>query len=246
MLADLYSAFPEIAREHQIVRDGARKVVEYEVVEGGDAVLDRVDELLASCTRQFDILTNLKGPQYISQLHIRRDRLSEQNRRLAALGVRQRSLISPELRDAPGMEAALRSDQASGEEFRVASGKLPPHTVIIDTRIALVSINPDHTALGAIVIAAAGVVQTLQAFFDLAWQDATPLLLSGQRAVDRRRAEILRLLAQGAKDETIARTLGVGVRTVRREVSDIQAELGAASRFHAGVLAMKRGLIPDG
>jgi DNA-binding NarL/FixJ family response regulator len=50
-------------------------------------------------------------------------------------------------------------------------------------------------------------------------------------------------LAGGAKDEQIARALGMSVRTVRRRVADLMDELGADSRFQAGVEAVRRGWI---
>lgn len=52
---------------------------------------------------------------------------------------------------------------------------------------------------------------------------------------------VLRLLASGAKDEAIARNLGVSVRTVTRIVAELTSELGATSRFQAGVLAARLG-----
>ena len=52
---------------------------------------------------------------------------------------------------------------------------------------------------------------------------------------------LLRQLAAGAKDEQIARTLGVSLRTVRRRIADLMTELGADSRFQAGVEAARRG-----
>ena len=45
------------------------------------------------------------------------------------------------------------------------------------------------------------------------------------------------------KDEQIARALGMSVRTVRRRVADLMDELGADSRFQAGVEAVRRGWI---
>ncbi|WP_344835625.1 hypothetical protein [Nonomuraea dietziae] len=42
-------------------------------------------------------------------------------------------------------------------------------------------------------------------------------------------------------DDSIARHLGVSVRTVRARFADAMAELGAQSRFHAGVEAARRG-----
>ena len=45
----------------------------------------------------------------------------------------------------------------------------------------------------------------------------------------------------GAKDEQIARTLGLSLRTVRRRVADLMIELGVDTRFQAGVEAARRG-----
>jgi DNA-binding NarL/FixJ family response regulator len=53
--------------------------------------------------------------------------------------------------------------------------------------------------------------------------------------------QVLRLAAQGMCDESIARQLGVSVRTVRARFADAMAELGTQSRFHAGVEATRRG-----
>ena len=60
-------------------------------------------------------------------------------------------------------------------------------------------------------------------------------------ASDRRL--LLGQLAGGAKDEQIARALGLSVRTVRRRVAELLDELGADSRFQAGVEAVRRGWI---
>jgi DNA-binding Lrp family transcriptional regulator len=54
---------------------------------------------------------------------------------------------------------------------------------------------------------------------------------------------LLDQLARGAKDEQIARSLGLSLRTVRRRVAAIMDELGADSRFQAGVEAVRRGWI---
>ena len=54
---------------------------------------------------------------------------------------------------------------------------------------------------------------------------------------------MLELLGSGCKDETAARTLGLGVRTYRRRVAELMNALGADSRFQAGVRARELGLI---
>ena len=52
---------------------------------------------------------------------------------------------------------------------------------------------------------------------------------------------LLSQLAGGAKDEQIARAMGLSVRTVRRRVADLLDELGVSSRFQAGAEAVRRG-----
>jgi DNA-binding NarL/FixJ family response regulator len=53
------------------------------------------------------------------------------------------------------------------------------------------------------------------------------------------RPVLVRLLAQGHTDASIARRLQVSERTVRRRVAELLLELGASSRFQAGVLLAK-------
>ncbi|MFH9723832.1 LuxR C-terminal-related transcriptional regulator [Streptomyces sp. NPDC017254] len=57
------------------------------------------------------------------------------------------------------------------------------------------------------------------------------------------KATLLELLASGAKDEVIARRVGMSERTLRRHVATIMQDLSATSRFQAGVLAARTGLV---
>ena len=47
----------------------------------------------------------------------------------------------------------------------------------------------------------------------------------------------------GAKDEAIARELGIGVRTLRRRMSHLMGLLDAETRFQAGMQAVRRGWV---
>ncbi|WP_439654225.1 LuxR C-terminal-related transcriptional regulator [Streptacidiphilus anmyonensis] len=51
---------------------------------------------------------------------------------------------------------------------------------------------------------------------------------------------MLRLLAQGLTDATVAKRLNVSLRTERRMVADLMRRLGASGRFEAGVKAARR------
>ncbi|MDQ1041765.1 hypothetical protein QFZ75_008267, partial [Streptomyces sp. V3I8] len=54
---------------------------------------------------------------------------------------------------------------------------------------------------------------------------------------------IIRLMAQGHKDEVIARRLGMSLRTCRRRIAEIMTQLNATSRFQTGVNATRTGLL---
>ncbi|MFI9589610.1 LuxR C-terminal-related transcriptional regulator [Nonomuraea sp. NPDC052265] len=96
---------------------------------------------------------------------------------------------------------------------------------------------PDH-AYNFYLVRTPIVVGMLRSLFQELWGRAVPLPW-GHRGDGM--VQVLRLAAQGVCDDSIARQLGVSVRTVRARFADAMAELGAQSRFHAGVEAARRG-----
>ncbi|MGW3151455.1 hypothetical protein ACWDG1_43960 [Streptomyces sp. NPDC001177] len=50
-------------------------------------------------------------------------------------------------------------------------------------------------------------------------------------------------LTSGHTDEAAAQSPGLSVRTYRRHVAELMQELGAVSRFQAGVQAVELGLL---
>lgn len=58
---------------------------------------------------------------------------------------------------------------------------------------------------------------------------------------DRALLHPLHPLHAGLTDETIARQLGLGERTLRRRITGLTTRLGATSRFQAGAQAARRG-----
>jgi DNA-binding NarL/FixJ family response regulator len=84
------------------------------------------------------------------------------------------------------------------------------------------------------------VVAALTLLFELYWEKAVPVSeLSGPHTTER--VFLLRQLRAGTKDEQIARTMGLSLRTVRRRISQLMIELGADTRFQAGAEAARRG-----
>ncbi|QBR93233.1 helix-turn-helix transcriptional regulator [Nocardioides euryhalodurans] len=141
------------------------------------------------------------------------------------------------LREAP---AVLVGRAAIGEQIRVLP-EVPTRLAVIGNRVLV----PDPPGLAnerRIAVRQAGVVEIVIAYFDALWERAVavPALERGEATADLN-GLLLRHLAQGAKDEQIARTLGVSLRTVRRRIASIMDELGVDSRFQAGVEAVRQG-----
>ena len=81
------------------------------------------------------------------------------------------------------------------------------------------------------------------AYFDQLWSHAVTTPGFGtELALDDRTSSSSSCWRGGAKDEQIARTMGISLRTVRRRIASLLAELGVDSRFQAGMEAVRRGL----
>ena len=92
------------------------------------------------------------------------------------------------------------------------------------------TLTPDRL-IGAVRAAAAG----LRIGSDRAEPDAGRL--------DRRRLEVLRLLAEGADTMQISRELSYSERTIKSLIQDVERELGARSRAQAVARGIREGLI---
>ncbi|MEH0986078.1 LuxR C-terminal-related transcriptional regulator [Micromonospora sp. CPCC 205556] len=109
--------------------------------------------------------------------------------------------------------------------------------------------TPAHAAQ-SVLVREGLLVEMLTRLFDLWWREAGDATTSyttdqqgpaGDGEVSDDERMVLQLLGEGLKDETVAKKLGISVRTVRRKISDLQRRLPAESRFQAGVLANRRG-----
>lgn len=159
-----------------------------------------------------------------------------------------------------GRSASARLVLATGEGESVPAPDLltvdvrtAPHVpiqlVVFDREIAFLPMSGPHGRTGqadgmderVAVVRHPAVVESLAAAFDLVWASARPVFDGGAGDAGEAHAclrrEILCHLADGDKDEVIARRLGLSVRTCRRHIAAIMGGLGASSRFQAGVLA---------
>ncbi|GAA2770665.1 helix-turn-helix transcriptional regulator [Streptomyces showdoensis] len=121
---------------------------------------------------------------------------------------------------------------------------LPLWLVVFDRTTALLPVDPQNPAAGAVQVTGAGYLVGLIALFERLCESMTPLDAPGVREGDQPtplERELLRLMGQGLTDEAVCKKLGVGLRTARRMIADLLERLGARSRFEAGAKAVARG-----
>jgi DNA-binding CsgD family transcriptional regulator/sugar-specific transcriptional regulator TrmB len=133
-----------------------------------------------------------------------------------------------------------------GGEVR-ATPTLPMRLLILDHEIAIMAMDPENPTAGAVIHRSPSVLALALALFDSYWSRATELFSPEDRddnnPLTPHEAEVLRLLAGGAKDEQVARLLGISLRTARRITANLSDRLDATSRFELGVAAAKRGWV---
>ncbi len=162
-------------------------------------------------------------------------------------GIAVRMLCAPDTMLTEDGAEFVEHAVANGIEARVSESPLP-ELLMVDDRVALVRPDPDGTA-HATVAYAPSILHTLRALFTSTWRSARPALdqpagghqLPSGGPLTR---DILDCLSAGHKDDAAARRLGLSVRTYRRHVAEILREMGAASRFQAGVRAAELRLLP--
>lgn len=143
-----------------------------------------------------------------------------------------------------GAFSALETMRADGIEVRIT-----PHlafsVLAVDRTTAVIDVTHlDAAGGGSLYIQHR---QLAGAFMDMClglFAASTPLPRSASGGslarLHQRDGQIIALLAAGASDLTIARQLAVSQRTVERRVRAIMEELGATTRFQAGVTAVRR------
>ncbi len=163
-------------------------------------------------------------------------------------GIRLRTLYARHVAEVGYMNDYLHELAALGVEVRLAA-HLPMRMLIFDDDRALLPIDPADSSQGAFAIHGLELVRSLDTFFDFCWHDAIPLdrVAAEDKAVDTplspQEELIVRMLAAGAKDEAIARQLGISARTLSRALSNLLENLGVQTRFQAALKVAELGIL---
>ncbi|MFG3494551.1 LuxR family transcriptional regulator [Streptomyces sp. NPDC047928] len=157
---------------------------------------------------------------------------------MLARGVSLRTLYQHTARYSPATQEYVRAVTDAGAEVRTL-GELFGKMLVFDRTTAFLPVRDD--ANGAVVLREPSAVAFLGSVFTHAWHAAEPFGTTYTETTELQLHDsIAELLTTGAKDEVIARKLGMSLRTLRRRVSDLLDELGATSRFQAGFLLARR------
>jgi hypothetical protein len=167
---------------------------------------------------------------------------------MLARGVTMRTLYQHTARASLATRAFVRQVVAEGAEVRT-TGEPFERVFFFDGRIAVVSQERrGRQAPGAAIVSEPTLVNFMYRTFENIWQSAQVFdadRVEYQETAEELRTNILRLMAAGLKDDVIARRLGMATRTCRRYITELMDEIDASSRFQAGLIVGRRGLLPD-
>ncbi|HEY1620703.1 MAG TPA: LuxR C-terminal-related transcriptional regulator [Streptosporangiaceae bacterium] len=249
--ADLTDRYDQFVRNQAVV---ARLLAQYtmltssvppvstERIEGLDRVQNRIEALVQRVRTEFLALVP-GGPQRPESILASKPL----DAAMIGRGVVMRSIYVDSLKNDPATFQHVRWLAGLGVQVRTTAS-LPLRLLLADRTVALVPIDPERSARGAIQCTEPGIIAALVALFEQTWSLAVPFGADetpDQNELSRRERELLHLLAHGATDEGAARRLGVSVRTVRRMVSGLMDRLDAHSRFEAGLQAAERGWLSE-
>lgn len=225
-LASLAPVFAEASR--RVSTDAA-----VEVLEDPDQVMSVLIEYGRSATDS--VLMARPGPGATADTQ---EESVQKDIDLLRQGVHRRTLYHSSIRDHMPTRRAVEVVTAAGGEFRTLP-HMPLRIMIFDGKVAVVPRGRCADDRAGLVIRDPHLIHVFVRMFDFAWELGEPFLAAVPQAgqLSSLQRSILRALASGQSDEVIARRLGISVRTCRRHIAKMLEDLGAESRFQAGVKA---------
>jgi DNA-binding CsgD family transcriptional regulator len=234
-VAEARAAIPAFREEHQAGGQDRYTPVPLEIV-AGDEVAAVVEDLTRTTSGEILALQPWTHPGIGDRPSLRATTLAH-----LAQGRRLRAVYPLSVLDQEGGLDYVRFWESAGEESRL-SGSVPARVFVFAGEAALIPGEWGMATTGsALVVRTPALVDALGAYVEHAWESGTPVPRRQVAGGEAERVQLLRLLALGMKDEALARHLGMSLRTVRRRVAHVLADLGVATRFQAGLEAARRG-----
>ncbi|WP_053642876.1 LuxR C-terminal-related transcriptional regulator [Streptomyces sp. XY431] len=250
LVADQQERLAEVARAQDLISDltdgflatpaPAGEGPAVEVVESRDQLVHRLGELHASSRSEVAVMLPTTTEREALHPCIREDV------ELLRRGVHYRLVAPASALGSPAVVEYVNALQEAGAEIRTAES-LPLRLVIVD-REKVVTRSQVEGLRRSVVIDGGLLAQLFTRVFEHSWSTAAPYtrrrrdggsapVLSGTHRL------VLRMMAAGATDKSIARHLGYSDRTVRRFVAEILRVLETDNRLTAMVRATRLGLL---
>ena len=218
-----------------------------EVLTGRENISHRVNQLQEGARHQ---VRGFDRPPYLSDPG---ENLGRTRRRLRE-GISYRIIYDRVAVSWPHrMENDILIGLAEGEHARVRP-ELPMKMIMADARQAVIPVGAQENIVeAAYVIHPSSLLDALITLFEAEWERGVPVLPApagaggvggadrGSSGLDETSRRLLALLAAGLTDEAISRSLGWSFRTTQRRLQALMRELGATTRFQAGMTAKERG-----
>lgn len=166
-------------------------------------------------------------------------------------GVSCRVVVAREVLERPGGVAGLAEALRGSGRVRVAD-RVPTRLAVADRSQAMVPLTGREAEPAALVVRAGGLLEALTGLFEAVWREAVPLRLGvadgaaaeePEPGPDTTDLEVLSLLLAGMTDASVAKQLGLGLRTVQRRVRGLMELAGVSTRLQLGWQACERGWI---
>ncbi|MFD4907227.1 LuxR C-terminal-related transcriptional regulator [Kitasatospora purpeofusca] len=250
LVADQQERLAEVARAQDLISDltdgflatpaPAGEGPAVEVVESRDQLALRLGELHASSRSEVAVMLPTAAEREALHPCIREDV------ELLRRGVHYRLVAPASALGSPAVVEYVNALQEAGAEIRTAES-LPLRLVIVD-REKVVTRSQVEGLRRSVVIDGGLLAQLFTRVFEHSWSTAAPYTRrrrgGGSAPVlsDTHRL-VLRMMAAGATDKSIARHLGYSDRTVRRFVAEILRVLETDNRLTAMVRATRLGLL---
>jgi DNA-binding NarL/FixJ family response regulator len=213
---------------------------EFSTLVGLDAINSELEVASARCTEE--VLTVQPGGGR------RAESLAaswEPTRAMLERGVQMRTIYQHSARFHAATRQYVKQVTSHGGAVRSIDA-CTERMIIFDRKVAFIPARSDRQI--ALAIYQPAVVEFLVAVFERFWNLATPFSTRNRASEVKTllsdvRMSIIKLLAEGETDDTIARRMGVSVRTCRGHISKIYEEFGARSRCQLGVLIATSGIL---
>ncbi len=232
LLAEEYRAAAAEPEVHDLV----------EVVTGASAVAQRFLQLQLGAAEEVCALVT-GNPVVVSGTE------NDAEEQAAGRGVRYRVVVERAVLDLPHGLTELTAALGRDEQVRVVD-RVPTKLVIADRSLAMVPLTSRTAGPAALVVHASGLLELLAGLFESVWREALPLRLGASGVTEQQPdgpdatdLEVLSLLLAGLTDASVAKQLGLGLRTVQRRVKRLMELTGVTTRLQLGWQVYERGWV---